>query len=365
MHTGEAVKERTIVPTLRYRDVDAAIAWLSAAFGFATRAVVRAADGSVRYAELTFGDGMIMLGPVEDSPVGRLMTQPEQAGGAETQICYIVVDDPSVHRAKAVAAGAKIVLEIDEECSGRGYSCRDPEGHIWYFGTYAPRRREPQTAHARSLVGRLAESVARRLALSTGFLAMTFAVAVVVACALALADPRAVSASSGARSAEGVPGRVAEQVGSGRTTARELQELRGLLETERAARQNAEKAAHASAEKLVQGERDRTRLELQDQLARNRAVVEGAQRTLQETREQLAAAERAREELRVRLDGERTSRAEAERVGKEVGAQLAREHAVKEGLEHANRELRELLLRDRRQVLRWRRQVRNAAYLWQ
>jgi uncharacterized glyoxalase superfamily protein PhnB len=359
MHTGDAVKQSTIVPTLRYRDVAAAIAWLSAAFGFATRAVVGAADGSIRYAELTFGDGMIMLGPVEDSPVGRLMTQPEQAGGAETQICYIVVDDPTAHRAKAVAAGAQIVLEIDEECSGRGYSCRDPEGHIWYFGTYAPRWRQP--ASARRLVGALVERAARRLALSTGFLAMTFAVAVVVACALALADPRAVSASNGAGSPEGIPGGVAEQGGRGQ---RELQELRGLLVTERAARRHVEKAARASAEKLVQGERDRARLELQEQLTRNRAAVEGAQRTLQETREQLASAERAREELRQRLEGERASRAEAERVGKETGAQLARERAAKEGLEHANRELRERVIRQRRQVLRWRRQARYAAYMW-
>jgi uncharacterized glyoxalase superfamily protein PhnB len=301
MHTGDAVKERTIVPTLRYRDVAAAIAWLSAAFGFATRAVVSAADGSVRYAELTFGDGMIMLGPVEDSPVGKLMTQPEQVGGAETQICYIVVDDPTAHRAKAVAAGAKIVLEIDEESGGRGYSCRDPEGHIWYFGTYAPRWGQP--VRARGVVGGLVERAARRLALSTGFLAMTFAVAVVVACALALADPRAVSASNGAGSPEGVPGAVAEQAGRGRTTARELQELRELLVTERAGRRNAEKTARASAEKLVQGERDRTHLELQEQLARNRAAVEGVQRALQETREQLASAERAREELRQHLEG--------------------------------------------------------------
>ena len=25
-----------------------------------------------------------------------------------------------------------------EGYGGRGYSCRDPEGHIWNFGTYDP-----------------------------------------------------------------------------------------------------------------------------------------------------------------------------------------------------------------------------------
>ena len=36
-------------------------------------------------------------------------------------------------------AGARIVIDIkDEDHGGRGYSCRDPEGHLWNFGTYDP-----------------------------------------------------------------------------------------------------------------------------------------------------------------------------------------------------------------------------------
>ena len=32
-----------------------------------------------------------------------------------------------------------IVMEIeDQDYSGRLYSCRDPEGHLWNFGTYDP-----------------------------------------------------------------------------------------------------------------------------------------------------------------------------------------------------------------------------------
>src|SRR5262249_19242741 len=66
MHAADAVA-RTIVPTLRYRDLAAAIEWLCRAFGFKRHVVVNGMDGSVEYAELIFGDGMIMLGPVEDS----------------------------------------------------------------------------------------------------------------------------------------------------------------------------------------------------------------------------------------------------------------------------------------------------------
>ena len=45
---------------------------------------------------------------------------------------------------RAQAAGAEIVIEIkDEDYGGRGFSCRDPEGHLWNVGTYDPSRAKP------------------------------------------------------------------------------------------------------------------------------------------------------------------------------------------------------------------------------
>jgi uncharacterized glyoxalase superfamily protein PhnB len=44
-----------------------------------------------------------------------------------------------VHHARAVAAGATVMKALREESyGGRGYDARDPEGHLWYFGTYVP-----------------------------------------------------------------------------------------------------------------------------------------------------------------------------------------------------------------------------------
>jgi len=41
--------------------------------------------------------------------------------------------------ARAKAAGAKFVLDIKEEdYGGRGFTCRDLEGHVWNFGTDDP-----------------------------------------------------------------------------------------------------------------------------------------------------------------------------------------------------------------------------------
>ena len=43
------------------------------------------------------------------------------------------------HYAQARAAGAEILIDIqDMDYGGRGYTCRDLEGHIWSFGTTDP-----------------------------------------------------------------------------------------------------------------------------------------------------------------------------------------------------------------------------------
>jgi uncharacterized glyoxalase superfamily protein PhnB len=129
----------TVIPCLRYRDAPAAIEWLCTAFGFAKHLVVPGDDGTIAHAQLDFGSGMIMLGSVKDSDFDRLMKQPDDIGGAETQTPYVIVSDADALYARAKAAGAKIVLEIkDEDYGGRGFSCRDLEGRLWNFGTYDP-----------------------------------------------------------------------------------------------------------------------------------------------------------------------------------------------------------------------------------
>src|SRR5688572_31720375 len=126
----------TVIPCLRYRDAPAAIEWLCSAFGFERQAVYPNPDGTIAHAQLSFGNGMIMLGSVSgnESEWGRLIRQPDELEGAETQSAYLVVADADAVYARARAAGAVIVLDIkDEDYGGRGFSCRDPEGHLWSF----------------------------------------------------------------------------------------------------------------------------------------------------------------------------------------------------------------------------------------
>src|SRR5215813_4927705 len=59
--------------------------------------------------------------------------------GGTTQSPYLVVADADSIYHSAVATGAEIVIEIkDEDYGGRGFCCRDPEGHLWNVGTYDP-----------------------------------------------------------------------------------------------------------------------------------------------------------------------------------------------------------------------------------
>ena len=126
-----------VIPTLRYRDAKSAIEWLQQAFGFEERLVVQGEDGAVVHAQLVSDGIMIMLASESDDEFGRLQRPPES--GTCTQSPYIVVDDPDAHHARAIAAGARIAMDlVDQDYGGRGYSCLDPEGHLWNFGSYDP-----------------------------------------------------------------------------------------------------------------------------------------------------------------------------------------------------------------------------------
>ncbi len=119
----------TFYPSLRYRDAPAALRWLATAFGFEEHLVVPGPEGTIAHAELRFGNGIFMMGSVKDDVFGS-------AGGMAP---YVYVADIDAHCARARAAGAVIVREpFDTDYGSRDYAARDPEGHVWSFGTYRP-----------------------------------------------------------------------------------------------------------------------------------------------------------------------------------------------------------------------------------
>jgi uncharacterized glyoxalase superfamily protein PhnB len=339
MPTDPARPGSTAVSTLRYRDVAAAIDWLGNAFGFEKHLVVSGDSGAVRYAELAFGNGMIMLGPVEDAGLDKFMTQPADTGGAETQICYVFVADAVAHCARAKAAGAEIVLDIeDADSNGRGYSCRDLEGHVWNFGTYDPHKRRS------ALAPRAGRKKSVRLGLRWPARAASLMVAA-LACAVVLhwdsgtidlyrfelaADTPFKSPNEGLVRAERVAENIQQELARERearaAAERLVRSIQVQLEQVRAVREAAERTA-ADIER-----NERNAGAARQQLARERSAVEDERRTAQQTQERLSEVESNSKSLQALLAVERYGRETAERAALEVQAardKLAMEQRAK------------------------------------
>ncbi len=127
---------QTVFPALRYADAPAAMDWLEKAFGFERQLVVPNPDGTIAHAELLGQGGFIMLGSYR---VDFYRYRTPAAAGGVTQAAYLYIGDIDAHFARAVAAGAEIVVELkDTDYGSREYSARDLEGHLWHFGTYRP-----------------------------------------------------------------------------------------------------------------------------------------------------------------------------------------------------------------------------------
>lgn len=128
----------TVISCLMYRDARGAIDWLCRVIGFERHQVYEGPDKTIAHAELKLGGGMIMIGTVKDSEYGRLIRQPDEIGGVETQSVFVIVPDADAVQQRAVAAGARVALPLKTEEYGRGCSFFDPEGHLWNVGTYNP-----------------------------------------------------------------------------------------------------------------------------------------------------------------------------------------------------------------------------------
>jgi uncharacterized glyoxalase superfamily protein PhnB len=124
-----------LYPTLRYRDAEAAIRWLVDVLGFTEHAVHRS-GGLIVHAELAVGESILMLGAARDDAYGAMVGPLD---GRRTDALYLAVEDADAVHARVVASGAAIVSPLaDTSYGSRDFACRDPEGNLWYLGTYAP-----------------------------------------------------------------------------------------------------------------------------------------------------------------------------------------------------------------------------------
>lgn len=140
MKTNERNSKSSVIPGLRYRDARGMIDWLCDVFGFEKQAVHAGPDGIVMHAQLTLGGGMVMVGSAgNETAASKLLKQPDEVGGVETQAPYLVVPGIDAVYARAKAAGARMLLDLEEKgYGGKAFTCADPEGHVWHVGTFDP-----------------------------------------------------------------------------------------------------------------------------------------------------------------------------------------------------------------------------------
>lgn len=374
-------KSSMLSVALGYRDVAAASDWLCTAFGFQKHFVATSETGVVHFAQLTFGSAMLTLVSVQDSSLNRYMKQPDEVGGAETQSCYLLVSDADAHCARARSSGAEIILDIqDDDFGGRGYACRDPEGHIWNFGTYDPwQGKHPGNLPARSAVtdkrgmwrwvvgfGLLATLVASLVVARSTDIAFgsrqrmleTVAKEAEERAARAVQE-RLTTESSARKDAEHAKQVALEQLGRARmakeTAERAAEQAGKHLEEEQRAKNAAENLARE-----VRQELDRMRATKEhdqqenEQLDRVRQAKEIAERNAEQARQRVTeeqnakeAAERMAQEMREQLDRVREAKELAERNADQATQRASEQYSAKEAAERAANELREQLGRER------------------
>jgi uncharacterized glyoxalase superfamily protein PhnB len=123
MKNNRSIPKATVVPVLIYPDVRAAVAWLTAAFGFVERVQI----GEDHRSQLAVGDGAVIVG---DARGERRPPRPGEVTGS----VLVRVEDARAHCERAREHGARIVMEpTDFEYGERQYHAEDVAGHQWTF----------------------------------------------------------------------------------------------------------------------------------------------------------------------------------------------------------------------------------------
>ncbi len=124
MLPNRSIPSATVIPVLVYPDVRAAVAWLTAAFGFVERVRI----GDDHRSQMQIGaDGAVIVADVHGEQ------QPPQAG-VVTHLLKIRVADVDAVVDRGRAHGARMVQETTEfEYGERECTLEDLGGHRWQF----------------------------------------------------------------------------------------------------------------------------------------------------------------------------------------------------------------------------------------
>jgi len=118
------------IPSIIYKDNRAALKWLQNAFGFEASEVLTAANGDIVHAEMSHGDGVVMIG----SEFAEWAASPASIGGKNTQRVHVRLERGIDEQcARARQAGAETSEPADQFYGDRTYMAVDLEGHHWTF----------------------------------------------------------------------------------------------------------------------------------------------------------------------------------------------------------------------------------------
>lgn len=131
-NANEPIGFRSITPHLVCVGADKAIDFYANAFGMKEIMRLPGPDGRLMHASMSFGDSMIML--AEAFPeYGSVGPQPGTPSPVSIHLNVPNVDEVF---AQAVAAGAKVVMPVDDMFWGDRYGIvEDPFGHRWSIAT--------------------------------------------------------------------------------------------------------------------------------------------------------------------------------------------------------------------------------------
>ncbi|HEY1423446.1 MAG TPA: VOC family protein [Candidatus Acidoferrum sp.] len=140
MLKNRSVPTDTILPHVMYRDVGAALTWLTQTFGF----VEHYRYGQpINGAQLHLGSAWIMIAQAREGEAGAgstwsppRRTSPAHCGCA-TQSLTVFIEDIEKHY-ENVKTAARIVEDLHETAYGElQYAALDLEGHHWLFSRHA------------------------------------------------------------------------------------------------------------------------------------------------------------------------------------------------------------------------------------
>src|SRR5437763_1241085 len=121
-----------VMPMLVCRDVAAAIDFCKTTFDAVELGRRPGPDGTVAHALLTISGAMVII----EAEWPTLASRAPQPDGSSPVIIYVYVQDVDAVVERAVAAGARIVLEVKNQFWGdRTGRIIDPSGHVWTIST--------------------------------------------------------------------------------------------------------------------------------------------------------------------------------------------------------------------------------------